>query len=179
MSHLLMKREESLLVVIDIQGRLMPAVDQGDQVILNAGRLMDAARKLDVPIVVTEQNPAGLGPTVEALDVSDLTVIEKMTFDSCPAPGFLEAIGSEHDLIVVGCEAHVCVAQTVLGLLGKGRKIYVVEDAVGSRTQSNKRAALRRMSSHGAELVTTEMVVFEWLSTAEHSDFKTIARSIK
>ena len=174
-----MKREESLLVVIDIQGRLMPAIDQSEQVILNASRLMDAARKLEVPIVVTEQNPAGLGPTVEALDVSDLKVIEKMTFDSCPAPGFSEAIGKECALVIVGCEAHVCVAQTVLGLLSQDRKVYVVEDGVGSRTQSNKQAALHRMASHGAELVTTEMVVFEWLATAEHPDFKAIARLIK
>ena len=175
----LMEWESSLLLIIDIQQRLMPAIDQGSDVILNAGRLIEAARMLEVPAVVTEQNPDGLGPTVDDLSVDVFPLIKKMTFDSCPAAGFWEAVGSERSLIVVGCEAHVCVAQTVLGLLSNDRRVFVVSDAVGSRTQANKDAALKRLERAGAEIVTTEMVVFEWLKTADHPAFRSLAKLIK
>ena len=90
-----------------------------------------------------------------------------MTFDACRMPGFLDRLGNRPDLVVVGCETHVCVLQTVLGLIGAGRRVYAVRDAMGSRRSENKEQALRRMERSGAEIVTTEMVLFEWLGTAE------------
>jgi nicotinamidase-related amidase len=91
----------------------------------------------------------------------------KMTFDACRMPGFLQALPDRSDFIVSGCETHVCVLQTVLGLLSAGRHVYVVRDAMGSRRAESKETAIRRMERNGAEVVTTEMVVFEWLGTAE------------
>ncbi|MDA3857540.1 MAG: isochorismatase family protein, partial [Roseovarius sp.] len=83
------------------------------------------------------------------------------------------------DLVVIGCEAHVCLLQTVLGLLSAGRKVYVVADAIGSRMVESRCTALGRMERHGAEIVTTEMVVFEWLSSAEHPEFREMLKLIK
>jgi nicotinamidase-related amidase len=101
-----------------------------------------------------------------------------MTFDAVREPGFVEAIPAAN-IVVAGCEAHVCVQQTVLGLLETGRKVYVVRDALGSRHLESKETAIRRMERHGAKIVTTEMVVFEWLETAEHPHFRDAIALIK
>ena len=98
---------------------------------------------------------------------------------STPRPGFLDALPAEKTLVVAGCEAHVCVLQTVLGLLAQGRRVFVVRDALGARRAESKETALRRMERHGAETVTTEMVVFEWLATCEHPRFREAVALIK
>jgi nicotinamidase-related amidase len=136
--------QRSLLLVIDIQTRLMPAIHDGESVIRNAGRL-----------------------------------IEKQSFDVCREAGFLDRIPADAHVVVAGCEAHVCVLQTVLGLRAAGRDVYVAGDAIGSRAPANREAALRRMERHGAETVTTEMVVFEWLQTALHPQFRSAVALIK
>jgi nicotinamidase-related amidase len=174
----LMNAKRSRLVIIDFQARLMPAIHDGPRLVTNAGKLVAAARLLDVPIVMTEQNPAGLGTTVPEL-AEAAPAIAKMSFDSCGAPDFIDAIAGDEDLILCGCEAHVCVGQTALSLLENKRRVLVVQDAVGSRTPENKEVALRRLERNGAEIVTTEMVVFEWLRTAEHPQFRAAARLIK
>lgn len=174
----LMNAKRSRLVVIDFQARLMPAIHDGVRLVANAGRLVTAARLLEVPIVMTEQNPAGLGATIPEL-ADAAPAIAKMSFDSCGAPGFIDAIAGDDDLILCGCEAHVCVGQTALSLLENKRRVLVVQDAVGSRAPESKEVALRRLERNGAEIVTTEMVVFEWLRTAEHSQFRAAAKLIK
>ena len=174
----LISAANSTLVIIDFQARLMPAIHDGPRIAANARRLVDAAALLGVPILMTEQNPAGLGTTVPELAGSG-PVIAKMSFDACGAPDFLEALAGDGDLVISGCEAHVCVGQTVLSLLQYRRRVVVVQDAVGSRAQESKDAALRRMERHGAEVVTTEMVVFEWLRTAEHPQFRAAAKLIR
>jgi nicotinamidase-related amidase len=174
----LMTASRSRLLIIDFQARLMPAIHDGERLVANARRLVDAAGLLGVPVLMTEQNPAGLGGTVEALAGAG-PVISKMSFDSCGAPAFLEAIAGDDELIVCGCEAHVCVGQTVLSLLGYKRRVIVVQDAVGSRAPESKAVALRRLERHGAEIVTTEMVVFEWLRTAEHPQFRDAIKLVK
>jgi nicotinamidase-related amidase len=171
-------REHSTLLVIDIQGRLMPAIEDGPAVIANARRLIDAAALLEIPILFTEQNPAGLGPTVPELTPSG-PVAHKMTFDAVRSPGFLDRLPAERAIVVAGCEAHVCVLQTVLGLLAHGRQVFVVRDALGSRRTESKETAVRRMERHGAEIVTTEMVTFEWLTTCEHPRFRDVVALIK
>ncbi|MGH1570233.1 isochorismatase family protein [Methylobacterium sp. P31] len=168
----------TLLLVIDIQVRLMPAIADGPGVSANAGRLATAAKLLDVPVLFTEQNAAGLGPTVPELAPAPGTTFPKMRFGATRAPGFLDRLPADRDLVVTGCEAHICVLQTVLGLLEAGRRVWVVADAVGSRRVENRQAALARMAVHGAEIVTTEMVVFEWLGTARHSRFREIVKLI-
>lgn len=171
-------RETSALLVVDFQSRLMPAIEGGAMAVANAKRLVDLARLLAIPMRVTEQNPAGLGQTVPEAGVDGHEVVTKMTFDACRAPGFLEGF-PRPDLVVVGCEAHVCVLQTVLGLLDAGRRVYLVRDAVGSRRAESKEAAIRRMERHGAEIVTTEMVAFEWIATAEHPRFRDVVALVK
>lgn len=169
----------STLLLIDFQSRLMPAIDQGAVAVANAKRLIDAAAIIGMPTVFTEQNAKGLGSTVAELAPNPSILAHKMTFDACRTPGFLERLGADHALVVAGCEAHVCVLQTVLGLLDNGRRVFLVRDALGSRRAENKETAIHRMERHGAEIVTTEMVVFEWLETAEHPRFREITTLIK
>jgi nicotinamidase-related amidase len=163
----IIKRENSALLIVDFQSRLMPAIDAGEVVVANARRLLSAAEMFDVPIVLTEQNAGGLGRTVPELQSRSGKVVDKMTFDACRADGFLATLPDRRDIIVAGCETHVCVLQTVLGLLQEERRVFAVRDALGSRRSESKEAAIRRMERNGAEVVTTEMVIFEWLETAE------------
>jgi nicotinamidase-related amidase len=174
-------RDRSVLCLIDLQERLVPAISGGEDVVANAGRLLAAAEALGVPVVVTEQNPKGLGSTVPELARPEgpHPVVAKMTFDACQAAGVVDVLKPGHHVVVAGCEAHVCVLQTVLGLVDRSRRVYVVADAIGSRRPENRDAALRRMERSGAELVTTEMVLFEWLGTAEHPQFKPVIGLVK
>ena len=174
----LMSAKRSRLVIIDFQARLMPAIHDGPRLVANAGKLVAAAKLLEVPIVMTEQNPAGLGPTVPEL-AEAASAIAKMSFDACATPGFIEAIAGDDDLILCGCEAHVCFGQTALSLLENKRRVFVVQDAVGSRVPESKEVSLRRLQRHGAEIVTTEMVVFEWLRSAEHPQFRAALALVK
>jgi len=160
-------RETSALLIIDFQSRLMPAIEDGERVTGNARRLVDAAELLQIPILFTEQNAEGLGGTVPGLRSNTASLAHKMTFDACRMPGFLDTLPDRPDLVLAGCETHVCVLQTALGLLSAGRRVYAVRDAMGSRRAESKETALRRMERNGAEVVTTEMVLFEWLETAE------------
>lgn len=169
----------STLLVIDFQARLMPAIEDGDGAIANAGRLVRAAGLLAIPSLFTEQNPKGLGSTVAELAPDPAILAHKMTFDACRAPGFQERLPPGHALVVAGCEAHVCVLQTVLGLLSLGRSVFVVRDALGARRAESKETALRRMERHGAEIVTTEMVLFEWVATCEHPQFRETVALVK
>ena len=165
-------REASALLVVDFQSRLMPAIEDAGVVVAKARLLLAAARLLDVPVAFTEQNRRGLGATLaELAPLSNEPVLAKMTFDACRGGG-LALKPSQPALVVIGCEAHVCVLQTVLGLLEAGRSVYVAQDAVGARRMESKSAAIQRMERHGAEIVTAEMVVFEWLGTAEHPRFR-------
>jgi len=170
----LIDRSTSGLLLIDFQARLMPAIADAPGVTAQARRLLDAATLLDVPVLLTEQYVRGLGPTVA--DLAGGPVLHKMTFDALRAGSLLPDCAT---LVVAGCEAHVCVLQTVLGLLAAGRRVAVVGDAIGARRPENKSAAMARMAAHGADIVTTEMVVFEWLGTAEHPRFREAVALIK
>jgi nicotinamidase-related amidase len=174
-------RSRSVLALIDFQERLMPAISGGEETVANAGRLLAAAEQLGVPVVTTEQNPKGLGGTVPDLVRPDGTipVLAKMEFDASRAPHVVDHLPAGHHIVMAGWEAHVCVLQTALGLLDRSRKVYVVADAVGSRRPESKEAALRRLERAGAEIVTTEMVLFEWLGTAEDPAFKPVISLIK
>lgn len=186
-----MDRSRSLLALIDFQSRLMPAMDDGEAALRNARRLVDAARLFSVPVVVTEQNPRGLGPTVPALGLQNPPpgasedpatgplLIHKMAFSACAAPGFMTRIGEKPDIVLAGCESHICVLQTALGLIEAGRRVFVVEDAVASRRARSRQVALDRMASAGGVIVTTEMVVFEWARTYEDPQFRAASALIR
>jgi len=170
----------STLLVIDVQERLMPAIHDRETVIANTGRLLKAAQLVGVPVVATEQYPKGLGHTVGAVPLDGADVMEKTEFDATRNPAFSRHMrGERPDLVVVGCEAHVCVLQTVLGLLDGKRRVHVVADAIGSRAEANKAAAIERMERHGADIVSAEMVVFEWLQSADHPRFRETVALIK
>ena len=171
--------QTSTLLVIDIQARLMPAIDGGAAAAANVRRLLEAASLFGVPALFTEQNPEGLGRTLPELSPDPAATIRKTTFDACRSPGLLQRLPPGRDVVVTGCEAHVCVLQTVLGLLDDGRRAFVVRDALGSRRTESKETAIRRMERHGAEIVTTEMVVFEWLGTADHPRFRDALALVK
>ncbi|HXW30046.1 MAG TPA: isochorismatase family protein [Xanthobacteraceae bacterium] len=174
-----MDAQSSTLLVVDFQAKLMPAIDRGADAIVNARRLIDAAALLGVPTLFTEQNAKGLGPTLRELVPDAFVLAHKMTFDACREPDFLQRLTANHAVVVAGCEAHVCVLQTVLGLIDNGRRVFLVRDALGSRRAESKETAILRMERHGAEVVTTEMVVFEWLQTAEHPRFREAIALIK
>lgn len=174
-----MDRESSALVLVDFQSRLMPVIAEGAVLLANARRLLAAAEILGVPAVLTEQNAPGLGGTVpELAGERDLPVVHKMTFDACRTADAAK-LPDRPSCIIAGTEAHVCVLQTVLGLLDASRRVYVVADAVGSRRPESKAVALQRMAQHGAEIVTTEMVLFEWVATARDPRFREVLAMIK
>lgn len=204
---MLLQAEECQLVLVDYQQRLMPVIHEAEAVLANAGRLARIAQLLQVPLWATEQSPAGLGPTVEALQpLVAGRVIAKTTFDGAedllprlrpPArpqpqqggnarslPRHLQKPAAEPEperacIVLAGCEAHVCLMQTALGLLEEEVEVWVVTDACGSRTERNRDAAFDRLAGAGAELVTTEMVAFEWLRHAEHPRFKEVLALVK
>jgi nicotinamidase-related amidase len=172
--------DESTLLLIDLQQRLMPSIAGEEAVLANARRLGEAARLMGVPVLATEQNPAGLGANVEAIATLATRTLAKNFFDATREAGFVSFLPPGRPTVVVaGCETHVCVMQTVLGLLRQGRSVALVGDAVGSRTAANRDAALARAKVHGAELVTTEMVIFEWLATSDHPRFREALKLVK
>lgn len=199
---MLLDASRSQLVLVDYQLRLLPAIFESAAIVGNAVRLGKLARLMGVPAWGTEENPSGLGenaPEVRAL--CDRT-LGKMHFSAlqdglgewlrAPAkapqgnarslPKHLQKpVGaSERDMIVIaGCEAHVCLLQTALDLLDDEFDVCVVTDACGSRTERNRDAAFDRLAGAGAELVTTEMVAFEWLRTAGHPHFKAVLALMK
>lgn len=172
--------ESSVLLLIDFQTRLMPAITGADAAIANAQRLAAAAKLLDVPVRATEQNPAGLGPGVDVLARLAEATLPKRCFDATREAGWAGFLPRDRPHVVAaGCETHVCVLQTVMGMLAKGLHVRLVRDAVGSRTRESREAALHRAERHGAELVTTEMVIFEWLASCDHPRFRAALALVK
>jgi nicotinamidase-related amidase len=170
--------ERSTLVLVDYQARLMPAIHEGERVVAEALHLAGIARLLEVPVLGTEQNPAGLGPNVEALRQHCARTLPKMHFDACE-DGLLDALGEAPEVVIAGCEAHVCLLQTALGLLRAGREVAVVAPACGSRMAFDRELAMQRLRDAGALLVSTEMVVFEWLHDCRHPRFREVLVRIK
>jgi nicotinamidase-related amidase len=172
----------SVLVLVDYQQKLMPAIHEGEDVVSRAVLLADCARELGIPVVGTEQNPRGLGPNVEAIRARCQATIAKNHFDGC-RDALLEALPQQPqrpiDIVVAGCEAHVCMMQTALGLMRAGYAVWVVGDASGSRSRVDRNVAFRRLRQAGAVIVTVEMVVFEWLQTCDHERFRSVLQLLK
>ncbi|PKO71917.1 MAG: hydrolase [Betaproteobacteria bacterium HGW-Betaproteobacteria-14] len=176
---MLIERDRTALLVVDIQERLLPHIHEGQAVLDNAVWLVKVAQRLGVPVMLSEQYPKGIGHTVAVLRELTLPahVAEKLHF-SCVAAQCLDGLqGSERPQVVVaGTESHVCVLQTVLDLHAQGKEVYVVADAVGSRRPSDKELALARMRGHGVRIVSREMVAFEWLKQAGTEEFRQVSR---
>lgn len=179
---LLMDRARSALVLVDYQSRLMPAIDGGETALAEALFLARIAHALAVPVVGTEQNPAGLGPNDERVRVLCDATLAKRHFDAT-ADGLIDLLGAGGravtQVVVAGCEAHVCLLQTALGLLRAGLAVHVVPQACGSRHAADTALAMQRLVQAGAVAVNPEMVAFEWLGTSSDPAFKAVLALIK
>ncbi|MBV6288068.1 hydrolase [Pseudomonas aegrilactucae] len=176
---MLIDPSKATLLVIDVQEKLIGAVSDPGGTLARTRWLLAATAQLELPTVISEQYPKGLGPTVAALTAAApaAQVVEKLHF-SCVAANCLPAsLMARGQVIVCGMETHVCVLQTVLGLRALGKQVFVVEDACDSRTAANKAAGLQRMRDAGASIVTREMVVFELMGSASHPDFRAISKA--
>ena len=183
MDKYILDRNKAALVIVDIQERLVVAMDQKENVTTNCLHLIEAAKLLKIPTVVTEQYPKGLGPTIHELKdaVPVYAPLEKITFDCCRGDGFLEKIASlgKKQIILTGMETHVCVLQTCLGLLKEGYTVHLVSDAVCSRKQTDYKTARELMRDAGAVITCTETVLFQLLEKAGTPEFKAISKRIK
>jgi nicotinamidase-related amidase len=179
---LLLDRARSALVLVDYQTRLLPSIDGGEAAVQHALFLAELARTLDVPVHGTEQNPHGLGPNDERVRAACTQTLAKMHFNAV-ADGLAEqlrAAGRPPDQVVVaGCEAHVCLQQTALGLREVGLQVFVVPAACGSRRASDKALAMQRLAQHGVTLLSPEMVAFEWLRACTDERFKRVLQLVK
>jgi len=169
----------SMLCVIDVQERLVPAVANGHVVVARCRRLAEGARLLGVPAVLTEQYRKGLGATVPALAELLPPPLEKLSFSCCGAEGFAAAIAARVGQIVLcGLETHVCVAQTALDLLAEGYAVFLAVDAISSRHAIDRDVALRRLVAAGAVPTTSEAVLFEWCRSASHPQFQAVRKLV-
>lgn len=207
---MLLDADDSQLVLVDYQTRLMPAIFENSLVMANAVRLARMAKLLEVPVWGTAENPGKLGlkvPEIQAaIAAAGGRTLDKMSFsavadgllDLLRPPARLPGVGrnarslpkhlqkpppepeeGRRTIVIAGCEAHICLMQTALDLLEEEFEVWVVTDACSSRTERNRDAAFDRLAGNGAELVTTEMVAFEWLRTAEHEAFKDVLGLVK
>lgn len=186
----LISRRRSTLLVVDIQEKLVPAIHLGEVVAQRTLFLLNAAEQLRIPVVVSEQYPQGLGPTVSELRGHAAVghIFDKTCFSAaecfCAHLGIspemaADADGSRDQVILAGIESHVCVLQTALDLLGRGFRVYVVEDATGSGTQRDHEIAMQRMRDAGVVICSAESAVFEWCETADAEEFKALSRLVR
>jgi len=202
---MLLDAQECQLVLMDYQVRLMPAMLDANAVVANAARLAQLAALMQVPVVATEQNPSRLGPTVDGLQAglrqARARTLSKMQFSAVEEglgewlrpepqapqgnarslPKHLQkpAAAQRQSIVLAGCEAHICMLQTALDLVEDEFDVWVVTDACTSRTERNRDAAFDRLAGAGVELVTTEMVAYEWVRSAEHPAFKAMLALVK
>jgi nicotinamidase-related amidase len=200
---MLLDAADAQLVLVDYQIRLMPVMWEAEAVTANAVRLGELARLMAVPVWGTEHNPSGLGPNLPSIKALCGKTLSKMQFSaveeglgewlrppSKPPGGNARSLPKHlqqplggppprNTVVIAGCEAHICLLQTALDLLEDEFEVWVVTDACTSRTERNRDAAFDRLAGAGAELVTTEMVAFEWLRSAEHPAFKAVQALIK
>ena len=175
--------ENSILVIIDIQEKLFRVMNEKEALTSNIQKLIKGIQIMDIPIIVTEQNPDGLGPTIPEISsiLPGLHPIPKFSFSCCGEEGFRQLLEDSHrkQILITGIETHICVYQTAIDLLGSGYEVQVVADCISSRTAKNRDIALNRMSIEGALLTSTEMVLFELLKTAKEERFKAISAIVK
>jgi len=175
--------QDCCLVVVDVQGKLAKLMYDKQVLFKNIQILIKAAKILGIPILWCQQCPDALGPTLPEIAqlLTDLEPIDKSAFSCCGAEQFNIKLNElkRHQIILCGIESHVCVYQTAIDLLGKGCSVDLIADAVSSRTVENRQIGINRMAAEGVNISCTEMALFELLRTAEHSEFRNIAKLIK
>jgi nicotinamidase-related amidase len=174
-------RSRAALAVIDVQEAFRPAVLDFEQVAANVAVLVEGARILDLPVLVTEQYPRGLGKTVPEVEahLEGIEPFEKVCFSALDADGFPARLADRDQVLLCGIEAHVCVNQTAEDLLMAGKEVHVVQDAVSSRTAANRDLGLHKMEHDGAVLTSVETALFELLRAAGTPEFKRIQALVK
>lgn len=182
MSKYHLRSEDTVLLVIDLQEKLMNAMESRNRVYHNTILLLEAAKQLSIPVLVTEQYPRGLGRTVPEISSSlpEHTLIEKNCFSACTDElnQTLKDIG-KRSLVITGSETHICVFQTTRDLLEQGYEVHVANDAVCSRTEDNYRSGLDLMKSAGAVITNTETVIFDLLKVSGTPAFKHMSALLK
>jgi nicotinamidase-related amidase len=184
---MLLSRDKSQLLIIDVQDKLLSVISGKDRVVDRCVRLVRAARMLGVPITLSEQYPQGLGPTVDSIReafANDGFVVDKVEFSCLRSEPLRERLHElrrqgRSQVVIGGIEAHVCVTQTAIDLESQGFEAFVVADAVGSRSKINRKLALTRLLKSGVDVVDTEMVLFEWVERAGTPEFKELQALIK
>lgn len=177
---MLLDKNDSIVLLIDVQERLAPLVLNNDKVIARCEWLLKLAKKLDVPILASEQYPKGLGPTLKQflpyLNKEDC--VQKIHFSCMQEPQYINKLRDykKNQFVLSGIEAHVCVLQTAMEMKGAGFDVYVVVDAVSSRNEQDLKYGLKRMKQEGIQLVTSEMVFFEWIRHAGTPEFKALSK---
>ena len=175
--------ENSLVLIIDIQERLVASLDK-DIVVSKAVKIASAAKAMSIPVLVTEQYPKGLGHTVPQLKSvlpQDTETVEKISFNALLEEGMLERIKSynKKQIVIFGIETHICVHQTAAALLEEGFEVYVIKDACASRNKYEFKQGIDIMQQNGAKISCVEIALFEWLKSAKNPKFKEIQALIK
>lgn len=178
----LIQNTTTALIVIDFQEKLLPIVQDGEAIVANTNRLIKGAEILNIPIIITEQYPKGLGKTSAEINIpTSVLPIEKMCFSCMQSENVLQQLKTMEikSVILCGVETHICVLKTALEALEIGLEVHVVADAVSSRTNANKQFALERLRQSGAFIVSTEMILFQLIDAAGTDTFKSISKLIK
>lgn len=177
---MLIQASNSYLLVIDIQAKLAPAIDKSSTIINSSCWLIEVAKELDIPIRATEQYPQGIGETVTPIKsrINEADILQKMHFSALKEEKIKTNLNDlkRKQVVVIGTEAHVCVLQTAIDLLANDYQVYLVEDAVGSRKPKDKELALERLKQLGAQIVSKEMVAFEWLEKSGTDTFRKVVQ---
>lgn len=183
MDKFILDKEDAVLVIVDIQERLAAVMSERQKIVDNCLHLIEIAKLLNIPVLLNEQYPRGLGPTVPEIKeaVSSYQPLEKVTFSCCRGGSFSEQLSSvgRKKIILAGMETHVCVLQTCIDLLKQGYIIHAVGDAICSRTEDNFKTAIEYMRDAGAVITCTETVLFQLLEKAGTEEFKAISKRIK
>lgn len=178
--HALLDARHCMLLIVDMQDKLLPAIHDAEALRARAARIAQAARLLEVPVWATEHWPDKIGATHAALASHVDHVVAKTHFDACREPGFTDGLPRGRDrVLLMGTEAHVCVLQTGLGLAAAGLRPALLADCIGSRREADRVAACERWRHHGLEVLTAEMALFEWLGTPAHPRFREVLALIK
>ncbi|HDM88874.1 MAG TPA: hydrolase [Candidatus Bathyarchaeota archaeon] len=179
----LLSRDETALIIIDVQEKLFERVEDGDRIADSICKLIRFANILGIPIILTEQYPEGLGPTIHRIRelIPNVKPIEKIEFSCMASREFRRRISEINvkNLVLTGIEAHICVAQTAIEAITSGYKVYVVYDAISSRHRDDKAIAIERMKQHGVYMVTSEMLMYEVLRRAGTPEFKEILKLVR
>lgn len=183
MDKFFLEKSEAVLVIVDIQKRLAAVMGERKKVVDNCLHLIELSKLLDIPVILNEQYPKGLGPTVSEIReaLHPYEPLEKVTFSCCKGPSFIDRLSatSKKRIILVGMETHVCVLQTCIGLLEAGYRVHAVSDATCSRTKEDFDTAIEFMRDAGAVITCTETVLFQLLEKAGTEEFKIISKRIK